>query len=1154
MAAQNTCLKCGAPLAGDTRPGFCPKCLFLEAGAGMFGPEAEPDAEDQEAEGGGQRAMDGGQRSVVSGQSSVVSSQRSEDGGQRTAAPSPLAPRPSPLLESFGDYELIEEIGRGGMGVVYRARQRSLDRVVAIKMMAFGPGSSPELVKRFRAEAVSAASLHHPNIVAIHEVGIHEGQHFFVMDYVEGQSLARLVGSQPLPAQRAAAYLEIVAEAVHYAHERGILHRDLKPSNVLIDAQDQPHVVDFGLARRLEGDSELTVTGQVLGSPHYLPPEQASGQRARVSRRTDVYALGATLYHLLTGRPPFQAESLAQTLDLVLHSEPLAPRLLNPGVPRDLETICLKCLEKEPSRRYATARELADELARFQAGEPIQARPLGAVGKTWRWCRRNPRLASALGVALLSLLIGLVGVTGQWRRAESQRARAEAGELLARRNAYAADMKEVQRALDDSDLGRARALLGRHRPEQSPIAHRPSPIDLRSWEWRYLWARCQSEERFTLHQYSNAVSAVAFSSDGKWLAVLRESSVAVWDAVAQRQIAKLPAYGGPKAVAFSPRGNLLAWGREDTNGTPGVSLRDVSTQQDMASLPHSDRVVSLAFAPDVKAMATLAYDGTVRVWDLESALVVTQFVTAPVDVGPDRFSARPRMTVISAADATRGLRELESQPGPTYFTSSVQFTDHYGCVLFSPDGRWLAIGEARPEIRLRDRITGSETNIPVPAPADGITALAFSPDSRLLAAGCGAADHNIHVWDLAGGTEVRLVGHSGWVAALAFSPDGETLASASSDQTVRLWDLNRHAETNRLQGNLDEVWALAWSADGTNLVTGARDGSVRYWDPAGRPAAPYQVLPEPIHWWGLAFFPDSQAFLTTTRPGGAVVRWDAASVQVVDRLSFLGTSHTSLDLSPDGCWLALSDAAGNVQVWDFPGRRMVTNLIFPDAKIFGLWFSPRGNLLAGAAFASGGRNTGKLFVGKLWAVAAWNEVNLPAGTGSNVFDGNFSPDERTVAIGYGDGTAAWWDLATRERTAFFDCHSAHPVHAVFSPDGRHFATGSLDGLMALWDMETKKARPIVRGHRNALHDLLFSPDSRRLLASGTSPKDVIKLWDVETGRDVATLPGEPGWYVHMGFSPDGNTLFAASMEGTALLWRAPSFEEIEAKEKKVRAQ
>ena len=276
--------------------------------------------------------------------------------------------------------------------------------------------------------------------------------------------MSALIRGNPLPARRAAGYVKTIAEAIHYAHERGILHRDLKPSNVLIDANDQPRVTDFGLAKRLEGDSELTVTGQVLGSPNYMPPEQATGKRGTLSRRSDVYALGAILYHALTGRPPFVGEGLAETVQQVLNVEPVSPRVLNPSVPADLETVCLKCLEKEPGKRYATAQMLAEELGRFLEGKPVLARPVGAAGKAWRWCRRNPRLASATGVALLSLLIGLAGVTWQWRQAESQRARAEAGEWLARQRGYVSDMNLAQQALEANNLGRALELLDRHRP------------------------------------------------------------------------------------------------------------------------------------------------------------------------------------------------------------------------------------------------------------------------------------------------------------------------------------------------------------------------------------------------------------------------------------------------------------------------------------------------------------------------------------------------------------------------------------------------------------------------------------------------------------------------------------------------------------------
>jgi serine/threonine protein kinase len=274
----------------------------------------------------------------------------------------------NPSARRFGDYELMEELARGGMGVVYKARQVSLSRTVAVKMILAGQLAGPADLQRFRGEAEAAANLNHPNIVAIHEIGQQEGQHFFSMDYVEGQNLAEFVRTKPLAPKDAAKYLKIIAEAIQYAHERGILHRDLKPSNILIDQSGQPRITDFGLAKRMSGDSDLTISGQVLGSPNFMPPEQASGKRGQIGPHSDIYALGAILYYLLTARPPFAAESMTETLQLVVTMEPPSPRLLNPTVPRDLETICLKCLSKEPERRYKSAAELAAELARFLRG------------------------------------------------------------------------------------------------------------------------------------------------------------------------------------------------------------------------------------------------------------------------------------------------------------------------------------------------------------------------------------------------------------------------------------------------------------------------------------------------------------------------------------------------------------------------------------------------------------------------------------------------------------------------------------------------------------------------------------------------------------------------------------------------------------------
>ncbi len=360
MAVSTECDKCGHPVASDAPLGLCPNCLLrtaIEAGA--------------------------------------------------SHALAPFLPQ----LRYFGDYELLGEIARGGMGVVYRAKQVSLDRTVAVKMMRPGLLASEAEISRFYAEAKTAARLQHPNIVAIHEVGEFEGLHYFSMDFVEGPSLDALVRERPLSSAEAAGYVQVLAEAVQYAHAQGILHRDLKPSNVLVDAGGRPRITDFGLARPLDGDAGTTAAGTVMGTPAYMPPEQAAGQHERLSPASDVYSLGAILYELLTGRPPFRAGNQMETVRMVLKEKPAPPRELNPEISRELETICLRCLEKEPARRYASAADLAGELESFLRGEPGQVRPATLRRRARRW----PWVVAACAVVVL--VVALVMTPGHQRDA-----------------------------------------------------------------------------------------------------------------------------------------------------------------------------------------------------------------------------------------------------------------------------------------------------------------------------------------------------------------------------------------------------------------------------------------------------------------------------------------------------------------------------------------------------------------------------------------------------------------------------------------------------------------------------------------------------------------------------------------------------------------
>src|SRR5437016_5718009 len=368
------CRKCGAKIFSDAPEGLCAKCVLKTAL--MMPPDAPVAARD-----------DGGPAANVE--------------ANAAAAPhSKKAARAVELLGELGDYELLEEIGRGGQGVVFRARQKSLNRTVALKVISLGQWASKAHLKRFRLEAEAAASLEHPGIVPIHEVGERDGQCYFSMKLVEGGQLDEVVRREPMPIRQSAELIAKVARTVHYAHEHGILHRDIKPGNILLDKNGEPHLTDFGLARLVETESTVTGTLELLGTPSYMAPQQAAGGTTKVSKATDVYGLGAVLYQLLTGNPPFAGGTTYETIRLLLNTEPRKPRALNPKIDRELSTICLKCLEKDPQRRYLAAAGLAEDLKRWLKHEPIHAKPSGFFTHSRKWVRRNPAIAAVIALSL----------------------------------------------------------------------------------------------------------------------------------------------------------------------------------------------------------------------------------------------------------------------------------------------------------------------------------------------------------------------------------------------------------------------------------------------------------------------------------------------------------------------------------------------------------------------------------------------------------------------------------------------------------------------------------------------------------------------------------------------------------------------------------
>jgi WD40 repeat protein/tRNA A-37 threonylcarbamoyl transferase component Bud32 len=948
----------------------------------------------------------------------------------------------------LGRFELLQLLGTGAFGTVWKARDPQLDRTIALKIPRTGNLGTQADRDRFLREARAAAQLRHDSIVAVHEVGEHDGQPYIVSDFVDGIDIAEWLSAKKPTFREAAAWVADVADALQYAHDRGVIHRDIKPSNLILDAGGRLHVMDFGLAKRDAGEITMTHDGQILGTPAYMAPEQIE-KAHQVDGRADVYALGVVLYRLLTGELPFRGTT-RMLLHQVLHEEPRPPRKLNDRIPRDLETICLKAMAKEPGRRYATARELAADLGRFLGGEPIRARRVGAVERYLRWARRHPGIA-ILGGGLTAVLVLATFASvlvarrmaalaqANERAAQSERGakltalaalnQADQQRDMAEQRLYDARMNFVQRYWEDYNGGSLQQGLD----EQLPANQ--GGVDRRGFEWFY-WQRKFSSGHITLKGHTNLVSSVAFSPDGTRLAsASADRTVKLWDVGTGQEIRTLKGHTqAVSSVAFSPDGHRLASGGQFSNEPGEVKVWDAATGQEIRTLltGHTQPVTSVAFSPDGRRLASAGLEGTVKLWD---------------------------------AATGQEIRTLNGDTGSL------------NCVAFSPDGRRLASAGWAWLVKVWDAATGQE--IHTLKGHTGITfSVAFSPDGTRLASA--STDRTVKVWNAATGQEtLTLKGHTEWVQSVVFSPDGTRLASASRDQTVKVWDAKTGQETLTLKGHTGPISSVAFSPDGRRLASASQDQTVKLWDVGtgqetltlkGRHIE--QVL-------SVVFSPDGTRLAS---PDWETVKvWDTATGQEI--LTLKGpTPYLSVAFSPDGTRLASADIMGTVKVWNAATGQETRILKGHTDPVRSVAFSPDATRLASA---------GQDGTVKVWDAATGQETLTLKGHTQPLTSVAFSPDGTRLASPDWE-TVKVWDTATGQEILTLKGPTPY-LSVAFSPDGRRLASASADQPVKVWDAATGREILTLKGHTDRVESVAFSPDGQRLASA--SADGTVKIWD-----------------------------------------------------------